>query len=99
MGMKRDKEEGEVRVGCRSRSWDREASLGIGKALTRDGRLVVDLKEEVIGDGETVLVGKVSTRKMSEYRGGDMIVMERMYWVGGGFGVHGGDDLMTVDVW
>lgn len=98
--MKRDKEEGEVRVGCRSRSWDSEVSLGIGKALTRDGRLVVDLKEEVMGDGDTVLVGKVSTKRMSEYRGGEQIVMERMYWpLEGGFGVHGGDDLMTVDVW
>lgn len=97
--MNRDKKLGELRVGSKARAWDREVSLGYGKAMTRDGRMVVDLREEVVGDGETVLFGKVSTRKMSEYRGGDMIVMERMYWVGGGFGAHGWDDLMTVDVW
>lgn len=96
--MKRDK--GEVRVGSEVRAWDKESSLKCGKALTRDGRLVVELKEEVMGDGETVLVGKVSTERILEYRHEEQILMERMYWpLEGGFGVHGGDDLMTVDVW
>lgn len=62
--------------------------------MTRDGRLVLDLREAVIDDGETILIGKVSTKPRRCYKPGDMIVVENHYWRGHGALGHGGDDLM-----
>ena len=76
--------------------WDRAISLKAGKAVTRDGRLVFHLREAIIDDGETILIGDVSTKRRSHCKPGDMILTEKHYWCGrGAWGTHGGDDLMT----
>lgn len=78
--------------------WNRAISLQAGKAITRDGRLVFRLREVIIDDGETILVGDVSTRRRRRYKNGDMILTEPHYWRGrGAWGRHGGDDLMTLN--
>lgn len=64
--------------------------------MTRDGRIVINLREAVIDDGETILVGEVSTKCLRSYKPGDTILLEKHWWPGrGAWGNHGGDDLMT----
>jgi hypothetical protein len=76
--------------------WNRAISLKAGKAMTRDGRIVLHLREAIIDDGETILIGDVSTKRRQCYKPGDMILTEKHYWRGrGAWGSHGGDDLMT----
>jgi hypothetical protein len=81
-----------------SDGWNLSESLNDGQAMTRDGRIVLHLREAVIDDGETILIGDVSTKRRSSYKPGDMVLTEKHYWHGqGGFGNHGGDDLMTTN--
>jgi len=76
--------------------WNRAASIKAGKAMTRDGRLVLHLREAIIDDGETILIGDVSTKRRRCYKAGDIILTEQHYWRGrGAWGSHGSDDLMT----
>lgn len=77
--------------------WHRATSLLVGRAMTRDGRAVFNLHEAVINDGETILVGDVSVRRLRAYRKGDLILTEQHLWQGEGWGSHGGDDLITRD--
>lgn len=66
--------------------------------MTRDGRIVLHLREAVIDDGETILIGDVSTKRRNHYKPGDIILTEHHYWRGrGAWGTHGGDDLMTLN--
>ena len=65
--------------------------------MTRDGRMVFELREAVINDGETVLVGYVTTKPWRRYKGGDEILTESHIWFFNGSGCnHGGHDLMTL---
>ena len=79
-----------------SDGWDYEAGVKAGKAMTRDGRFVFNLRKVIIDDGETILVGNVSTKRRRCYKKGDIIFTEKHYWLGlGAWGSHGGDDLMN----
>ena len=75
-------------------NWNREAALEQKKAITRDGRLVIDLKQSVL-DGREVLTGSVGTKK-PPFKAGEMVFLESHYWENGGLGRHGGDDLLNV---
>lgn len=72
--------------------WNREMALRAGQAMTRDGRLVVCLKEATL-DGREVLTGLVVR---PEDAGKRMPRLERMVWEAGGLGQHGGDDLVNL---
>jgi hypothetical protein len=77
-------------------SWNREKSLKIGRAQTRDGRDVINLREAVL-DGRDVLVGDVATTKRKHYKNDQVVVhVESAYWEAGGLGKHGGDDLVNI---
>jgi len=73
--------------------WNREDALEKKKAITRDGRLVINLKESVL-DGKKVLTGAVATKK-PPYKADEMVLLENHYWSSGGLGRHGGDDLLN----
>lgn len=80
----------------KKRYWDREESLKAGYAMTRDGRLVLNLREAVIDDGETILIGEVTTRKYRSYKKEECMYVEEHFWrFRSAWGKHGGDDLMT----
>ena len=74
-------------------SWDRAKALREGKAKTRDGRHVVDLREAVL-DGKAVLGGRITASK-PPWKRGRIIPVESAYWEAGGLGLHGGDDLIN----
>lgn len=77
--------------------WDRKKSLQAGRAMTRDGRWVFDLRELTLMGGKTILVGKVSTKRHFQYKTGETVFTEHHYWqYRGAWGIHGGDDLMTI---
>lgn len=81
----------------RRSTWDRAASLAARKAMTRDGRLVINLREALIDDGDTILLGEVSMKRLTRYKRGDVINTEKHWWPGrGAWGNHGGDDLVTI---
>jgi hypothetical protein len=85
--------------GSRGDSWNRDASLAARKAMTRDGRLVINLREAIIDDGEMVLFGEVSLKPLASYKPGDIINTEKHWWPGrGAWGNHGGDDLVTREI-
>jgi hypothetical protein len=85
-----------AKQGIRNSSWDRDVSLAARQAMTRDGRLVINLREAIIDDGETVLFGEVSRKPLARYKPGDIINTEKHWWPGrGAWGNHGGDDLVT----
>lgn len=73
-------------------SWNRQKAILTGNAKTRDGRVVVGLKEAVL-DGKKVLIGHVSVEK-PPFKKNKLIKIESSYWESGGLGIHGDDDLV-----
>lgn len=75
-------------------SWDRKHSLETGQAKTRDGRLVVRLKEAVL-DGQVVLIGDVTVDK-APFKKTVQLKTEKHYWRSSGLGINGDDDLVNL---
>jgi hypothetical protein len=75
-------------------SWDRKHSLATGQAKTRDGRLVVRLREATL-DGRPVLIGDVTVTK-PPFKTGKELKTEHHYWEIGGLGINGDDDLVNL---
>jgi hypothetical protein len=75
-------------------SWDRKHSLETGQAKTRDGRLVVRLKEAIL-DGRVVLIGDVTVNK-PPFKSGKELKTEHHYWEISGLGINGDDDLVNL---
>jgi hypothetical protein len=76
------------------KSWDRKHSLATGQAKTRDGRLVVRLKEAVL-DGRVVLIGDVTVNK-APFKKMAQLKTEKHYWEISGLGSNGDDDLVNL---
>lgn len=63
--------------------------------MTRDGRLVINLREATLDNCETILLGEVSQKPLARYKRGDIINTENHWWPGrGAWGNHGDDDLI-----
>jgi hypothetical protein len=75
-------------------SWDRKYSLETGQAKTRDGRLVVRLREATLDD-RPILVGDVTVTK-PPFKSEHELKTEHHYWEIGGLGINGDDDLVNL---
>jgi hypothetical protein len=75
-------------------AWNQKNSLATGQAKTRDGRLVVRLKEAVL-DGRVVLIGDVTVNK-APFKKMAQLKTEKHYWEISGLGSNGDDDLINL---
>jgi hypothetical protein len=75
-------------------NWDRKLSLDTGQAKTRDGRLVVRLKEATL-DGRAVLIGDLTVNK-PPFKKISQLKIEHHYWEISGLGINGDDDLVNL---
>ena len=62
-------------------------AIKTGQAITRDGRLVIKLKESIL-DGKEVLTGFV-TKTKSPFKKGCLVPIENCIWSDGGLAADG----------
>jgi len=73
--------------------WDGQKALSEGKAKTRDGRSVIDLKQYTI-DNKVVLIGTL-IKDYPPYSESKFLDTIRCVWEGGGLSSCGNDDLVN----
>ena len=72
-------------------TWNQSRALARGRARTRDGRPVLNLREATDAHGRTLLVGEVAVHRPPYTRGA--IPLQGGCWSSGGLGMNGDDDL------